>query len=140
MTETTGAELIEKLKSVDLPTNDFAIFGSGPMYPIGIKELGHDIDLIARGEAWRKAITLNEPVKTKTWGCLVVSLFDDQIEIFNGWGPGNWNIDELIDAADIFGGIRYVNLDNLIKWKKEMGRPKDFEHLKLIEEYLKNKL
>lgn len=139
MTETTGAELLEKLKALDLPANDFAIFGSGPMYPIGIKELGHDIDLIARGEAWQKATILNKPVQTQTWECLAVSLFDDQIEIFNGWGPGKWNIDELIDSADIFDGIRYVNLDNLIKWKKEMGRPKDLEHLKLIEEYLKNK-
>lgn len=139
MSEITGAELIQKLRSLELPTDDFAIFGSGPMYPRGIKDLGHDIDLVARGKAWEKALTYSnsEPTKLNN-NNLVITLFDGQIEIFNGWAPGTWDIDNLIDTADIFEGLRYVNLDNLLKWKREMGRPKDFEHIKLIETYLKN--
>lgn len=137
MSEITGKELLDKLNSLNLPTDDFVIFGSGPMYPRGIKELGHDIDIVARGKAWEKAQTYAKPeLAWKDSGALGVSLFDGQIEISNGWGPGVWDINQLIDTADIFDSIRYVNLDNLIKWKKEMGRPKDLEHIQLIEKYL----
>lgn len=137
--EVNGEQLLNKLRSLELPAEDFAIFGSGPMYPRGIKELGHDIDVVARGNAWVKALTNAKP--NFTWessGAQALSLSDGQIEIFNGWGPGVWNVDDLFDTADIFDGIRYVNLENLIKWKKEMGRPKDLEHIKLIEEYILN--
>lgn len=138
MNNITGKELLKKLKSLNLPSEDYAIFGSGPMYPRGIKELGHDIDLVAKGKAWEIATTLGKVELTTSGLNKVVVLLDGEIEIFNGWWPGEWNIDDLIDTADIFDGIRYVNLQNLLKWKKVMGRPKDFEHIKLVEEYLKN--
>jgi predicted nucleotidyltransferase len=53
--ENFSEKLLSLLKSLKLPTEDFAVFGSGPMYAHGIKELGHDLDLIARGVAWEKA-------------------------------------------------------------------------------------
>ena len=131
-------QLLTKLKSLNLLADDFAIFGSGAMYPRGLKELNHDIDVIARGKAWKKALTLAKPeVSWEDSGALGISLFDGQIEISNGWGPGKWNIDELIDTADIFGGVRYVSLENTLKWKKEMSRPKDLEHIKNNRRILK---
>lgn len=130
-------ELISLLKSLKLPKNDFAIFGSGPMYPRGIKELNSDIDLIARGEAWERAKTLNNAEIKQSGTGYVVKLFDGAIEIFDSWTGENWDINELIDTADEFDDIKYVTLENVIKWKKQMAREKDFEHIRLIEEYLK---
>lgn len=134
-----SALLLEKLKSLNLVEGDFAVFGSGPMHPRGIKEIDNDIDIVARGKAWEQAQKLAEP--QKLWegsDVLGVKLFDEQIEIANGWGPGEWDLDKLIDEADIFDGIRYVNLSTLISWKKRLGRPKDLKHIELIKEYLKN--
>ncbi|MEP7103872.1 MAG: hypothetical protein ABI721_04155 [Candidatus Dojkabacteria bacterium] len=134
----TGEKLLESLKELNLPSEDFAVFGSGPMYPRGIKDLGHDLDIVARGTAWEKALELGTPEKPSQGDGKVIELNEGSIEIFNSWVPGYWDIDELIDSADIFDSIRYVNLENLIKWKKAMGRPKDFEHIELIEKYLEN--
>jgi hypothetical protein len=131
-------ELLNLLKSLNLPTNDYAVFGSGPMYPRGIKELGHDIDLIVRGSAWDKAQTIGEVNQTKLGGNKVIELFDGNIEIFNGWAPGEWSVDELIDTSETFDGIPYVTLENVLKWKKIMNREKDIEHIRLIEEYLES--
>jgi hypothetical protein len=131
--------IIKNLISLDLPADDFAVFGSGTMYAHGIKDLGHDIDLVARGKAWEKALTLGTTETTKLGGHTVVTLFDGEIEIFNGWAPGEWNTDELIDTAEIIDGIRFVGLDTVVKWKRIMGREKDFEHIKMIEDYLKQK-
>jgi len=43
----------------------------------------------------------------------------------------------MIKEADVIDGIRYVNLETMIKYKKKMGREKDFKDIKLIKNYLK---
>jgi len=131
--------LITKLKSLNLPAEDYVIFASGPMYAHGLKDLSHDLDLVARGKAWKKACSINKPVDCSIGNGQVVELFDGEIEIFNSWEPGEWNIDELIDNADIVDGIRFGKLTDVLRWKRLMARPKDLEHIKLIENYLERK-
>jgi len=132
----TSDDLLKLLKSLDLPTEDYAVFGSGPMYIHGLKDIGHDIDLIARDLAWEKAKELGKTEEMRLNKGEVITLFNGAIEIFNTWTSSNWNIDELIDTAEIIDGIRWVKLENVLKWKKEMSREKDLEHIKLIEKYL----
>ncbi len=131
--------LIKKLLSLNLPTGDYVIFGSGPLYACGITKNLRDLDVIARGEAWKKALKLGKPQKLPL-GNKAIRLFNGKIEIINAWAPGKWDIDELIDTAEIIEGIRFVNLKAVLKWKKRMARPKDLKHIKMIEEYLRNQL
>jgi hypothetical protein len=128
--------LIKKLLALNLPVNDYAIFGSGPMFAHGLKDLGHDVDIIARGEAWNMATKFSKPQQADYGVGLVITLEDGQIEIYNNWAPGKWDINELIDTAEIVSGIKFVTLTNVLKWKKLFGRPKDFDHIKTIEAYL----
>jgi|GEM_PF-1887196 len=59
------------------------------------------------------------------------------IEIFDRWFPGaGWNIDDLIDGADVVSGIRFVALQEVLAWKRAMKREKDSEHIRLIEAHL----
>lgn len=81
------------------------------------------------------ALTLGEVTKAKS-GDNVVILFGGEIEIFDDWAPGTWDTDELIDSANFIDGIRFVSLKNVIKWKKEMGREKDLQHINMIMSYL----
>jgi hypothetical protein len=134
----TNNPIFKNLVDLNMPTNDFALFGSGPMFAHGLKELGHDIDVIARGEAWQEATKFATPQPTKSGNGEVVELFGGEIEIFSAWGPGEWDIDELIDMAEIIEGIRFVRLEQVLRWKQQMNRPKDVEHIKLIENYLAN--
>ena len=129
--------IIKKLFSLNLPTDDYAIFGSGPIFAHGIIDLVHDIDIIARGKAWTKTTKLGKS-KVLSSGSTVVQFFGDEIEILHDWfPPGKWNIDKLIDTADVIDGIRFVTLKNVLKWKREMSRPKDLKHIKVIEEHIK---
>jgi len=80
MSRITSHPLIKKLLSLNLPSEDYAIFGSGPMFAHGIKDLSHDVDIIARGKALDKASK--------------IKFFDSQIEVFDNWGPGDWSIRE----------------------------------------------
>lgn len=60
----------------------------------------------------------------------------DDIEAVSRLGLG-FNVKEVVENADIIDGIRFVNLETTIKWKRRMGREKDLEDIRLIEEYLK---
>ena len=138
MTRIKNHPLIQKFLSLGLPKEDYAIFGSGPLYAYGIIKNPRDLDVVARGEAWKKALKLGKPQKLP-FGNKAINFFDGKIEIINAWAPGKWDIDELIDTADIIEGIRFVNLKTVLKWKKRMARPKDLKHIKIIEEYLNQK-
>jgi len=135
----TKNPIIQKLLSLNLPSGDFAVFGSGPIFAHGLKDSLRDLDLIARGAAWEKAKMLGNVEETKLKFGEVV-LFDEEISVFNGWFPaGKWNIDELIDSAEVIEGIRFVRLEEVLKWKRMRNAPKDAEHIRLIEEYFKEK-
>ncbi len=132
--------LVQKLLSLELPPQDFAVFGSGPLFAAGlIDELGHDLDLIARGEAWKSVSAICRPVPVQEGHGQVIALFDGQIEIFNSWGPGLWFIDQLIDEADVIEGIRFVALRYVLVWKLQVFRPKDVGHINLILGYFRKK-
>jgi hypothetical protein len=124
--------LIKQLLAIGLPPEDFVVFGSGPMLARGIKE-SRDLDVLARGAAWTKASAGGTSEAAGGGRKAVIG----DIEIFNDWGPGEWHVDELIDGADVIEGIRFATLENVLKWKRLVGRPKDREHISLIEAYLK---
>lgn len=128
--------LFQQLMALDLPVEDFAIFGSTPLYLLGLRSEIKDIDLIARGSAWEKAKKIGE-LKTAPQGSgEMVVIGDGSIEIFKQWVPDYWDVDELIDTADIYEGVRFVSLENVLKWKKLMGREKDLVDVSKIENYL----
>lgn len=139
-----NSPIFKKLLSLELNPEDYLVFGSTPMWLYGLKDLSSDIDILARGEAWSKAITLGNVETPASGKSKVVRFFGSDIEIFDGWYPGEWNIDDLISNAIIIESIRFASLDDVLKWKKAFGREKDLEHARVIEEYLlktsKNKL
>lgn len=135
----SDSPLITKLLSLNLPSNDYAVFGSGPMWAHGLKDLCHDLDLIARGTVWEKALTLGPSIVPKSGVGLKIPLFNGAIEIFNTWWPGTWDIDKLIDEAEVIEGIRFVKLEEVVRWKRIYNRKTDNLHIRIIEEYLKNK-
>ncbi|MFZ2187855.1 MAG: hypothetical protein WAV46_04510 [Candidatus Moraniibacteriota bacterium] len=127
--------LFQELKKLSFPAGEYAIFGSGPMWVRGIRE-SHDLDIIARGEAWEWA-KANGQVTIKENSELECAQFaDGNIEVYQDWYPGKWDVDTLIESADMIEGIPFVRLASVIDWKKIMGREKDGEDLILIEEYL----
>ena len=127
--------LIKKLLEFNLPKDDYALFGSAIMFFKDLKDVGHDIDVIARGKAWEKACQIKLPEVPVSKKGFVVKPFGDDIEIFSEWFPGDWDVNRLIDDAELMEGIKVVGFDSVIKWKKLMGRPKDYEHIQMIENY-----
>ena len=75
--------------------------------------------------------------KIESWD--VDSLRCGDIELLNGWGPGLWNVQNIIDKAEIIDGLTFVRLEEVLKWKKMMNREKDKKDVEIIENYLRGK-
>ena len=130
---------LAKLISLELSSEDYAVMGGGCLLAHGIIDAINDIDIIARGEAWKKAESLGEITTPQSGKGRVIRLFDDKIEVFDSWAPGNWNIAELIDTAELIDGVRYVTLENVLKWKEIRRSERDLMHVELIKKYISDK-
>lgn len=124
--------LLKELKKLNLPKDKFAVFGSGPLGIRGIRKI-NDLDLVVLPELWEE-LRKQYPTVNKELGDSVE--LGDKIETTLNLGFG-LNPKEVIEKADVIDGIRYVDLETTIEWKKKMGRKKDLEDIRLIKEYLK---
>lgn len=129
---------LEKLKKLNLPVGQYAIFGSGILAVKNIREAS-DLDIIAKLELFNKLWEkYPECIADKPYRCLVI----DGIEIVdNKWDNDNnqESTDKMIDNAEIIDGLPYVNLQDTILWKTQQNREKDLRDIELINNYLKNK-
>jgi hypothetical protein len=134
MAEGSALSFFGKLRALNLPTADYAIFGSGPLAVRALIEDVHDLDVVARGTAWEQAKGLAE-VRIAPEGDPVVWLEGGAIEVFGGWL--GWDIDMLIDNAEIIDGLPFARLEDVLAFKLSLRRPKDIAHARLIEGYLR---
>ncbi len=129
-------ELFEKIKELGFPAGSYAIFGSGPMAVRGLRECG-DIDLIVTDELFE------EYKSTSGWELKDVGgremLVKDGIEMSSGWWPGEWDVEQLIENADIIENLPFVRLSEVLKWKKLAKRDKDMKDIEILEKYFKER-
>jgi hypothetical protein len=131
-----ASPLVARLLALRLPPDDYAVFGSGPMLAHDLKADVGDLDVLARGPAWAMAVTLGEPTPAPSGSGLMVELDGGSLQIFSAWTSADWDVDRLIDGAELIGGIRFVPLPLVLAWKRQSGRPKDLADIKLIEAHL----
>jgi hypothetical protein len=135
MAQGAAARLLDKLRALDLPKGDYAVFGSGPLLARGLVGEVRDLDVVARGTAWEKVKRLG-PVRTAPKGDPLVRLEGGAIEIYGGWL--GWDLDALIDNTEIIEGLPFARLEDVLAFKRSNGRLKDITHARLIEEHLRN--
>jgi len=82
-------KLLKELKVLNLPSEDFAIFGSGPMAVRRIKDI-NDLDIVVKPKLWEE---LKKKDKPKNEKLIVIG----SIEVYKNWLPWFNNINELID-------------------------------------------
>lgn len=123
--------LFDRLRALELTPGEYAVFGSGPIAVRGLIDTVRDLDVILRGETWQRVREL---------GAIVMKGDDETVDLGNGltfgtsWGYGVFDIEDLIDDAEILEGLPFVRLDAVIEFKKVADRPKDREHLRLLRE------
>jgi hypothetical protein len=123
--------VISRLPGPDLPAGDWALFGSGPLLVRGwIGEVG-DLDVISRGPAWERARELGH-ASLLSDGNEIVTI-GEALTIGTTWAYGSFDIDQLIDTAEMISGVPCVTIDHVVAYKRIANRSKDRAHLAIIE-------
>lgn len=126
-------QLFHEIRGLDLDPDHFVIFGSAPLAIHGLRTRISDLDVVARGDVWRRVSIIGTPIKGEYSGDLGWQLGNGHIEFFDRWITDDWDTDALIDGADIFGGIRFASLTEVLRYKEQLKRPDDLADIAAIE-------
>ncbi len=129
--------LFDQLKGLNLLAGDFAIFGSGPLVVRGIIPASNDLDILCRRLAWKTVREIGELEYLSDYDVSIVTMCDGRLTFGPEWGIGNFDINELIDSAEVIDGLPFVRLEHVACYKGIIKRPKDLEHLQVLEAYKK---
>jgi hypothetical protein len=136
ITDVLGNPLICHLVDLELERDDFVIFGSAPLLAHGLRQNVSDLDVVARGAAWRRASELGVPAFGTISGSPAFHLAHGRIQIFSEWISKAWNTDELIDCAEVIQGLRFARLADVLAYKQVLLRPKDMADIHALTELL----
>lgn len=129
-----GHRLFRLLAGLHLPTTDYVIFGSGPLLAHGLRADIADLDIVARGQAWRLCCDVRQPRPAPSGHGLMIRLHNGAIEVVDRWLSPEFNTDELITRAHFVDGIPFASLDDVIASKRLTHRPKDLADLARIDQ------
>lgn len=122
-------DLFRFVKELQLPQGDFAIFGSGPLIVRNIIPFRNDLDIICRDAAWELVQQIGQPQYLQDYDAHIVSMLDGAITFGTSWGIGQFDIDRLINTAEILEDLPFVRLQYVIEYKKIRGSAKDLSHI-----------
>ncbi len=125
-------KIVASLRELDLPAGHWAVHASAVMALHGLLEGAGDVDVVARGPAWQRALQLGTPKPGKADLC--VALPDLGVEVWSGWMGED--VDALVEGAELVRGVPCVPLDAVLRFKERAGRPKDAPHVELLRRAL----
>lgn len=135
----------ERVKKLKLPFGKYVVVG-GAMEAYGIRP-AKDIDIVVTEDLFddlkKQGWVMCECEKCKDkWahGSRDRILKGDGVDIlseYSWYGKYYKGTEELIREAVIIDGVPYVQLEELVTWKKAANREKDQKDVKLIEEFLR---
>lgn len=130
--------LIDKLKQLNLPPDQYAVISSGVLAVRGIRE-ANDLDLVVTNSLWK---LLTQRYQTERTKHRPVIRPDPDIEILGpAYDPDHdlFESDRLVRQAELIDNIPYIPLETTKLIKQKMGRTKDLRDIKLINQYQKNR-
>ncbi len=124
--------LFNRLRGLDLPSRDYAVFGSGPLAAKGIIPYCSDLDVLCRQMLWDTISQVGVTEFLPAYNVTLTSLFDGAITFGTQWGIGKFDIDELIDTAEIIDSLPFVRIEHVVAYKTIRASAKDLLHLEAL--------
>ncbi|MBI2421092.1 MAG: hypothetical protein HYV38_03340 [Candidatus Levybacteria bacterium] len=130
----TKRDIINKVKTLNLPKDSYIVFGSGPLAAAGIREV-NDIDLLVSEEAY-------EELEKRGWrkinkGPNDSPLTHDVFEAHDNWNFSSYNptLKELLANAVYVDEVPLASLSDVKKWKVASRGAKHLADIELIDSY-----
>ena len=120
------AELIERVKALPFPKEDYWLITGGAMVLYSLREQTHDIDLGCTSRLADELEQQGAEVSIRKDGTRKLVLEGD-VEIMENW---------LYDRVETVDGVPVISLKGLREMKLSLGREKDLRDIALIDNYL----
>ena len=123
----TRADILERLRVLDWPVEDYWLVAGGAMVLYGLRPETHDLDLgctTARADALEAAGVPFEEMSDGSGRRFTVS---GDVEAFENW---------LMDRVELVDGVPVVSLKGLREMKRALGREKDLRDVARIDAFL----
>lgn len=99
----------------------------------GLLDTARDVDLVASAEGWKHALTLGSAQQADV--DLIIEPASG-VEVFSGWLGDS--VPGLFGRAHSIHGLLVAAPDDILAFKKRLDRPKDQEHIRLLERFTCN--
>ena len=127
--------------------DDFVVFGSAPLYLLGVVEFKdkiNDLDISLRNPASvpadAAAVTFHKDQNQKFYKMIIDGL---EVDMASLWPGQEYFFNKIHDTAFSVDGFKFASLDVVEEWKQEMirkyDRQKDKDYLRQIQEFRQNK-
>lgn len=128
-----------ELSKFSLDETNSVVVGSGILNALGLRR-AKDIDLVINEEVFQR-LRGNERLKEEVNEYGAVTLKSSIMEIGVGWADDSgfsFVYEDLLrnNQTTVVDGVRYLNLETLLKIKKMWAREKDLQDIAMIERYL----
>jgi hypothetical protein len=133
-------DIFKELEKLCLPLDKYIVVGSGIMSAKGIRPT-NDIDTVTtpeifesykQKEGWELLEWTKPGIVGKEW------LRNGAVELYQQLSrkDGSLSLADLVQDSEVINGVSFLSLGRLIEFKEEYGRPKDFDDIRLIRDYI----
>lgn len=127
-------DIIQKIKELNLPKNQYVVIGSGILDILGIRK-ANDIDLSVTKSLHQKLRDTGEWEEFERYGKIFLKK-----DVFEVNGELNWDkyettTEEAVKTSLVVDDVPFLNLEETIKFKTASGRKKDLKDIELIKKY-----
>ena len=121
---------MDTLKELNIPKEEFVIYGSAPMVLRGLKEKNNDLDVLVKKSEWEKlSIKYPNNINGDYIDINGVSFTHKDMNLLG-------NIDEVIKKSDVIDGFHILSLAETKKWKEKVGGESHLKDAEVIGSYL----
>ncbi len=132
-------DIFAEIKELNFPPNEYIVVGSAIMVAMGIRKT-NDLDIVVtpklfekcKKEGWEIRSWTKHGIPGKEW----LKKGDIELYVQLSRKTGGISAKELLKNAVIVENIPFITLESLMDFKQEYGRPKDFDDIRMIREFL----
>ena len=127
--------IIAEVQKLDLPLGQYVVIGSGIMAQLGLRET-NDVDIAVTPDLYAKLRASGEWEEEERYGKIFLKKEAVEINPRLDWESYSTTAEDAIASATIIDGVPFMNLNELVAFKRALGRVKDLIDIVIIEEHL----
>jgi len=134
-------QLLSILEQLELPSNQFVVFGGGVLAVRDIRQIG-DVDIFVKKALYNKLSKegwIEKRPHPHDPPFLEKYVDDKKINVFYDWTSRKWEpgLKRFLKYPEIIEGYPFVPLEAMYEWKTrlEYQRKKDIRDIRLIEQH-----